>query len=129
MPKVSEMGTPQLMAYSEIFTRMSQEIAQLDQICVQSMAWGGLTKEEYAEISADLIKHLGPIEDSRVSCVKELNRRVRHNFKVIKGPQGHDIWTDKIIKDHPVLKCGTKEEVETYMKEKEKNNLSPVKED
>lgn len=121
------LETQKVVIYSELLTAM---IGDMDAIGMQATNAHNdkqITEKVRDEIHIKLVKQIEIIEPKRIELVKELNKRVKADVGLNRGPSDLGEWLHTFKKDYPDMFL-TKAEFEFKTKTEKKKEKQPVPE-
>lgn len=83
---VKFLETQKIVIYSELATGMMQQCDELGMQATKAVQIGSITEKEKTEIHNALLIQMQTIEDKRIELVKELDKRMKTDLGLSKGP-------------------------------------------
>ena len=86
MRDLKTMATMEVMAFSEVIISMLDELDRTGRIAAVCAMDEGITEEELTLIHTRLEQEVKKLEPTRLKIVKEMSRRLQHNFDIKSSP-------------------------------------------
>lgn len=115
--KLENLSTQQLMVYAELITNQVDELDRFGMDVKVCESFGGMSKNEMEEIHNKLSLKITEGEKTRISLVKEINRRMRRDLKISFGPSDVQPYLNKIQQEFPLIGKG-EAEIKAHLEKK-----------
>jgi hypothetical protein len=121
--KLSKLTTPQLQVYAELTTAQLDELDKYGMDTTICHSFGGIDELDKKKIHDNISIKMIKIEETRISLVKEINRRMRRDLETSFGPSDVQPYLNKFQTEFPLI--GKSEiEVKQWLKKKETEKSS-----
>lgn len=124
--KLENLSSSQVMIYAELTTQQLDELDRYGMDVTLCESFGGMTEEEKKEIHDSLSLKIIKIEETRLSLVKEINKRMRRDLKIGFGPSDVQPYLNKFQTEFPLIGKG-EAEVKAWLAKKEKETKTKLK--
>ena len=103
------LDTNKLVIYSELLNGMLGSCDELGMQAVRATQIGSISEKEKTEIHNALMIKMKPIDDARIKCANEIEKRMKNDLGISHGPQYLSKWLSEEWGKYPTIKFGEAE--------------------